>query len=138
MSRIAKQPIEIPNDVEINIKDTMISFKGPKGEMTMDIHARVNINQKDKVINYLQGEIEKKNKIKKKLKQKEKKKKKNLPNVAKKQGKLSMHSHWLKWYNPKMSILFYILNATAPISLIKLTNPIILPNFKNQSIFNII
>ena len=51
MSRIAKQPIEIPNDVEINIKDTMISFKGPKGEMTMDIHASVNINQKDKVIN---------------------------------------------------------------------------------------
>ena len=47
----AKQPIEIPNDVEINIKDTMISFKGPKGEMTMDIHASVNINQKDKVIN---------------------------------------------------------------------------------------
>ena len=51
MSRIAKQPIEIPNDVEINIKGTMISFKGPKGEMTMDIHASVNINQKDKVIN---------------------------------------------------------------------------------------
>jgi large subunit ribosomal protein L6 len=45
LSRIAKQPVEIPNDVEINIKDNLISFKGPKGEMTMDVHSTVNINK---------------------------------------------------------------------------------------------
>ena len=51
MSRIAKQPVEIPNGVEINIKDNLISFQGPKGEMSMDVHSTVDINKNDKVIN---------------------------------------------------------------------------------------
>ena len=51
MSRIAKQPVEIPNGVEINIKDNLISFKGPKGEMSMDVHSTVNVNKDDKTIN---------------------------------------------------------------------------------------
>ena len=58
MSRIAKQPVEIPNGVEINIKDNLISFKGPKGEMSMDVHSTVNINKDDKTINV---EVEKNN-----------------------------------------------------------------------------
>jgi large subunit ribosomal protein L6 len=51
LSRIAKQPVEIPSGVEINIKDNLISFKGPKGEMSMDVHSTVDINKNDKVIN---------------------------------------------------------------------------------------
>ena len=51
MSRIAKQPVEIPNGVEINIKDNLISFKGPKGEISMDVHSTVNVNKDDKTIN---------------------------------------------------------------------------------------
>ena len=51
LSRIAKQPVEIPNDVEVNINDSHVSFKGPKGEISMDLHSTVNINKEDKVIN---------------------------------------------------------------------------------------
>ena len=51
MSRIAKQPVEIPSGVEINIKNNLISFKGPKGEMSMDVHSSVDINKEDKTIN---------------------------------------------------------------------------------------
>ena len=51
MSRIAKQPVEIPSGVEINIKNNLISFKGPKGEMSMDVHSSVDINKEDKIIN---------------------------------------------------------------------------------------
>ena len=47
MSRIAKQPVEIPNGVDVTIKDRLISFKGPKGEMTMDLHESVKINKND-------------------------------------------------------------------------------------------
>ena len=50
MSRIAKQPVEIPNGVDVTIKDSLISFKGPKGEMTMDLHKSVKINKNDSTI----------------------------------------------------------------------------------------
>tara|TARA_B100001996_G_C18645425_1_gene587205 strand:+ start:328 stop:852 length:525 start_codon:yes stop_codon:yes gene_type:complete len=51
LSRIAKQPVEIPNDVEINIEDNLILFKGPKGELSMTISNDVNVNKEDKLIN---------------------------------------------------------------------------------------
>ena len=50
MSRIAKQPVKIPNGVDVTIKDRLISFKGPKGEMTMDLHESVKINKNDSSI----------------------------------------------------------------------------------------
>ena len=58
MSRIAKQPVEIPNGVDVTIKDRLISFKGPKGEMTMDLHESVKINKNDSTITF---EINEKN-----------------------------------------------------------------------------
>lgn len=51
LSRIAKQPVEIPNDVEINIKENLILFKGPKGELSMTISNNVSVNKDDKLIN---------------------------------------------------------------------------------------
>ena len=41
MSRIAKQPVEIPNGVEINVSGQVVSFKGPKGEITLDVNPGV-------------------------------------------------------------------------------------------------
>jgi len=41
LSRIAKQPVEIPDNVEINIKDKTIFFKGPEGEISMGMHSDV-------------------------------------------------------------------------------------------------
>ena len=51
MSRIAKQPVEIPSNVEINIEKNMILFKGPKGEMKMDLHEDVKVDKKENTIN---------------------------------------------------------------------------------------
>lgn len=34
MSRIAKQPIEIPKDTTVNVVDSIVSVKGPKGELS--------------------------------------------------------------------------------------------------------
>ena len=51
MSRIAKQPVEIPSNVEINIEKNMILFKGPKGEMKMDLHEDVIVDKKENTIN---------------------------------------------------------------------------------------
>ncbi|MBT7542853.1 MAG: 50S ribosomal protein L6 [Gammaproteobacteria bacterium] len=51
MSRIAKQPVEIPDNVEINIKDKTIFFKGPEGEISMGMHSDVGVKKEDKFIN---------------------------------------------------------------------------------------
>ena len=51
LSRIAKQPVQIPNGVEITIKDNLILFKGPKGETEMSVHESVTINKEENIIN---------------------------------------------------------------------------------------
>ncbi len=50
LSRIAKQPVEIPNGVEISISGQVISFKGPKGEISLDVNPRVKVNKDEKAI----------------------------------------------------------------------------------------
>ena len=44
MSRIGKMPIQIPKDVKVDIKDDIISIKGPKGELKRTINPRVSLN----------------------------------------------------------------------------------------------
>lgn len=51
MSRIAKQPVIIPEGVDINIKDRFISFKGPKGEILMNLDLSINIIKSDNELN---------------------------------------------------------------------------------------
>jgi large subunit ribosomal protein L6 len=43
MSRIGKMPIPIPKDVKVDLKDDLLTVKGPKGLMTRQIHPKVNI-----------------------------------------------------------------------------------------------
>jgi large subunit ribosomal protein L6 len=43
MSRIGKMPIKIPKDVKIDIKDEIITVKGPKGELKRQINPRVSL-----------------------------------------------------------------------------------------------
>jgi len=47
MSRIGRQPIIIPEAVEAKIDTGKITVKGPKGELSQDIHRWVKIEQKD-------------------------------------------------------------------------------------------
>ena len=42
MSRIGKQPILVPEGVDININDLSVSVKGPKGTLGIDIHKDMN------------------------------------------------------------------------------------------------
>lgn len=44
MSRIAKAPVPIPSGVEVNLGDT-VSVKGPKGELTMQLHPYVALDR---------------------------------------------------------------------------------------------
>ena len=50
MSRIAKTPIELPAGVEVKIQDREVKVKGPKGNMALQLHASVSLEQEDKVI----------------------------------------------------------------------------------------
>ncbi len=50
MSRIGKQPIIIPEKVEVKIEGNNIFVKGPKGELTMEKVTAVNVEVKDNEI----------------------------------------------------------------------------------------
>ena len=41
MSRIGKQPIQIPNGVEVKIDGARVFIKGPKGELSRDVHPSI-------------------------------------------------------------------------------------------------
>ncbi|GEN46921.1 50S ribosomal protein L6 [Alkalibacillus haloalkaliphilus] len=44
MSRVGLKPVEIPNDVEVNVDGTLVSVKGPKGELSRSIHEDMKVN----------------------------------------------------------------------------------------------
>lgn len=43
MSRIGKKVVQIPKGVEVSIKDSELTIKGPKGELSITIHPRVRV-----------------------------------------------------------------------------------------------
>lgn len=47
MSRIGKMPIPIPKDVKADLKNDLLTVKGPKGLLTRQIHSKVNIKIDD-------------------------------------------------------------------------------------------
>jgi len=47
MSRIGKQPIEIPQGVNITIENNLVNVKGPKGELERYIRPEIKIEQKE-------------------------------------------------------------------------------------------
>lgn len=48
MSRIGKQPVQIPSGVTVTIKDGTITAKGPKGELIFKPHPRIVLKMEDK------------------------------------------------------------------------------------------
>ncbi|MBU1167613.1 50S ribosomal protein L6 [Patescibacteria group bacterium] len=48
MSRLGKQPLEIPDGVEVTIEDRKVDVKGSKGTLVVNINPRVKVEQKDK------------------------------------------------------------------------------------------
>jgi large subunit ribosomal protein L6 len=45
MSRIAKQPVIIPKGVSADIKGQTLAVKGPKGELAVELHSDVKVEQ---------------------------------------------------------------------------------------------
>lgn len=50
MSRVAKQPIEVPKGVEVTIDGNTVSAKGPKGQESITLHADVAAHLEDGVL----------------------------------------------------------------------------------------
>ena len=52
MSRVAKNPIELPSGVEVTLSGQAVKVKGPKGEMNHTVHDLVEMKQEDKVLTF--------------------------------------------------------------------------------------
>lgn len=50
MSRIGKQPIQIPENVEVKLDDDLILIKGSKGELKQKLHPDIEVEVKDKEV----------------------------------------------------------------------------------------
>ncbi|CAM4518589.1 large subunit ribosomal protein L6 [Paenibacillus endophyticus] len=44
MSRIGRKPIQVPNGVTINLDNTVITVKGPKGSLSRELHKDMKVN----------------------------------------------------------------------------------------------
>ena len=52
MSRIAKKPIEIVPGAEINISGQTVTAKGKQGNLSLELHDSVSVNQEDGVLKF--------------------------------------------------------------------------------------
>ena len=46
MSRIGKLPVNIPDGVQVNLQDNLITVKGPKGELKKQLHPEMIVRLK--------------------------------------------------------------------------------------------
>lgn len=57
MSKIGKQPIIIPENVNVNIIDSQIEISGAKGMLSLQVHPQVNVKkEEDKIIVTIKSE----------------------------------------------------------------------------------
>ncbi len=47
MSRVGKQPIDLPKGVDVNVSGTLCQVKGPKGELKRELHPNMTLEQED-------------------------------------------------------------------------------------------
>ena len=50
MSRIGKQPIEVPQGADVTLNGQAVHVKGPKGELTFDVHPDISVTMDDGVV----------------------------------------------------------------------------------------
>ena len=50
MSRVAKNPVELPSSVEVKMSGRNIQVKGPKGELSLNLHPTVDMVHEDNQI----------------------------------------------------------------------------------------
>lgn len=59
MSRVAKNPVEIPAGVEVTLSGQDVKVKGPKGEMSHTTHDSVEVTKGDNVLTFAPRSTEK-------------------------------------------------------------------------------
>ncbi|ADC89388.1 ribosomal protein L6 [Thermocrinis albus DSM 14484] len=47
MSRIGKKPIEIPQNVKVNLEGNKLTVEGPKGKLSLDVHPDITVKLED-------------------------------------------------------------------------------------------
>lgn len=52
MSRVAKNPVQLPSGVEVTLSDQTIKVKGSKGELSHAVHSSVELSQEDNVLKF--------------------------------------------------------------------------------------
>ena len=62
MSRIGKEPISIPSDVQVSIEGKSVEVTGPKGSLDLDLPGEINVRQEDGVVLVERPNDERKNK----------------------------------------------------------------------------
>ncbi|WP_413376877.1 50S ribosomal protein L6 [Alkalihalobacillus sp. 1P02AB] len=50
MSRIGNKPVEVPSGVTVTLDGTTFTVKGPKGELTRELHSDMKVNVEEKQI----------------------------------------------------------------------------------------
>tara|TARA_Y100000310_G_scaffold277962_1_gene296112 strand:- start:6122 stop:6658 length:537 start_codon:yes stop_codon:yes gene_type:complete len=50
MSRVGKQPIEILEGVEVTVEGQKVAVKGPKGELSLEVHPAVAVHKEGKIV----------------------------------------------------------------------------------------
>ena len=50
MSRIGKEPISVPNDVQVSIEGRNVGVSGPKGSLDLDVPGEIEVRQEDDMI----------------------------------------------------------------------------------------
>jgi large subunit ribosomal protein L6 len=50
MSRIGKLPIQVPAGVTVTVKDSVVTVKGPKGELTQSVNPDIKVSLEDGVL----------------------------------------------------------------------------------------
>ena len=51
MSRIGRTPVTVPSGVNINVNDDNVVVKGPKGELTVPVNRRLEVNVENDEVN---------------------------------------------------------------------------------------
>jgi len=50
MSRIGRQPVEVPAGVEVRLEDGTVSVKGPRGQLSLKVNPEVSVELSDGVL----------------------------------------------------------------------------------------
>jgi large subunit ribosomal protein L6 len=50
MSRIGRKPIQVPNGVNVNLDNNVITVKGPKGTLSRALHSDMKVSYESDVI----------------------------------------------------------------------------------------